>query len=82
MKNQSKVLSRFFVKTVLHLEMLQLAESIQVIKAKRECTDGVQLETPAYFKSQAKQTNKQDQTQYLLSFDKSLNLKDIWVTPQ
>ena len=67
------------------MEMVQLAESIQFIKAEREeppCAGS--LETPAYFKSSLQKqpsASKAPSTQYLVSFDRSLNLKDVWLTP-
>jgi len=59
---------------MLHLEMLQLAESIVRVKGNRE--DGDIHPPPAYFQANL----KRDRQVHLLSFDKALHLPDVWVS--
>ena len=61
--------------------MIQVAESIVRIKGTREVVKS-NLEQPIIFMQQkpAKDDSSRTLTQYLVSFDKALNLKDVWIT--
>lgn len=60
--------------------MLQLAESIQLIKAQKDATYA-ELETPAFFNASEPNlcTSETDKV-FLLSFDKAYHIEDTWVT--
>ena len=62
--------------------MVQLAESIVRVKATRSQNLEVPITDPVYFKvNQLKKKQENlEPIEYLLSFDKSLHLDDLWVT--
>ena len=63
--------------------MVQLAESIVRVKATRNQNLEEPITDPVYFKVnqlKKKQENLEPPLEYLLSFDKSLHLDDLWVT--